>query len=99
VRQVLGIVLLLNAVAVIGAALTGNLPNWPPTQADIHVVDDQFAAVTRVLKRIFSKIPDSRAVSSTYRRICSPPTIAWSSDHGRKGKPSVYMSESERTPG
>jgi len=27
VRQVLGIVLLLNAVAVIGAALTGNLPN------------------------------------------------------------------------
>lgn len=38
-RQVLGIVLLLNAVAVIGAALTGNLPNWPPTQADIHVAE------------------------------------------------------------
>lgn len=36
-RQVIGIVLLLNAVAVIGAALTGNLPNWPPGQADIHV--------------------------------------------------------------
>jgi F-type H+-transporting ATPase subunit a len=39
VRQVIGIVLLLNAVAVIGAALTGNLPNWPPTQADIHVAE------------------------------------------------------------
>jgi F-type H+-transporting ATPase subunit a len=39
VRQVIGIVLLLNAVAVVGAALTGNLPNWPPTQADIHVAD------------------------------------------------------------
>jgi F-type H+-transporting ATPase subunit a len=39
VRQVIGIVLLLNAVAVIGAALTGNLPNWPPAQADIHVAD------------------------------------------------------------
>ncbi|HEV8654734.1 MAG TPA: F0F1 ATP synthase subunit A [Candidatus Limnocylindria bacterium] len=38
-RQVIGIVLLLNAVAVIGAALTGNLPNWPPTQADIHVAE------------------------------------------------------------
>ena len=38
-RQVLGFVLLLNAVAVIGAALTGNLPNWPPAQADIHVAE------------------------------------------------------------
>ncbi len=38
-RQVIGIVLLLNAVAVIGAALTGNLPNWPPGQADIHVAE------------------------------------------------------------
>ena len=38
-RQAIGIVLLLNAVAVIGAALTGNLPNWPPTQADIHVAE------------------------------------------------------------
>ena len=38
-RQVIGIVLLLNAVAVLGAALTGNLPNWPPTQADIHVAE------------------------------------------------------------
>lgn len=33
------VVLLLNAVAVIGAALTGNLPNWPPAQADIHVAE------------------------------------------------------------
>ncbi len=38
-RQVIGVVLLLNAVAVIGAALTGNLPNWPPAQADIHVAE------------------------------------------------------------
>lgn len=36
-RRVLMVVLLLNAVAVIGAAVTGNLPNWPPGQADIHV--------------------------------------------------------------
>jgi F-type H+-transporting ATPase subunit a len=33
------IVLLLNGVAVLGAALTGNLPNWPPGQADIHVAE------------------------------------------------------------
>jgi F-type H+-transporting ATPase subunit a len=39
VRQVIGIVLLLNGLAVVGAALTGNLPNWPPTQADIHVAE------------------------------------------------------------
>jgi F-type H+-transporting ATPase subunit a len=39
VRQVIGVVLLLNAIAVIGAALTGNLPNWPPGQADIHVAE------------------------------------------------------------
>jgi len=39
VRQVIGIVLLLNGIAVIGAALTGNLPNWPPGQADIHVAE------------------------------------------------------------
>ncbi len=38
-RQVISVVLLLNAVAVIGAALTGNLPNWPPGQADIHVAE------------------------------------------------------------
>ena len=38
-RQVIGIVLLLNGLAVVGAALTGNLPNWPPGQADIHVAE------------------------------------------------------------
>jgi F-type H+-transporting ATPase subunit a len=38
-RRILGVVITLNAVAVIGAALTGNLPNWPPTQHDIHVAD------------------------------------------------------------
>ena len=37
-RQVLMVVLLLNAVALIGAAVTGNLPaHWPPTQSDIAV--------------------------------------------------------------
>jgi len=38
-RGVIGLILLLNGVAVAGAALTGNLPNWPPGQADIHVAD------------------------------------------------------------
>lgn len=38
-RQLLTVVLVLNAVAVIGAAVTGKLPNWPPGQADIHVAD------------------------------------------------------------
>ena len=38
-RGVIGLVLLLNGAAVAGAALTGNLPNWPPGQADIHVAD------------------------------------------------------------
>jgi F-type H+-transporting ATPase subunit a len=33
------VVLLLNGIAVLGAALTGNLPNWPPGQADIHVAE------------------------------------------------------------
>jgi F-type H+-transporting ATPase subunit a len=45
VRQVLGIVLLLNAIAVIGAALTGNLPNWPPGQSDIHVAEQAGTAL------------------------------------------------------
>lgn len=38
-RQVLLTILLLNGVAVAVAAVTGNLPNWPPTQADIHIPD------------------------------------------------------------
>lgn len=33
------VVLLLNGIAVLGAAVTGNLPNWPPTQSDIHIPD------------------------------------------------------------
>jgi len=48
VRQVIGIVLLLNAVAVIGAALTGNLPNWPPAQADIHVAEQAGAPLVHL---------------------------------------------------
>jgi F-type H+-transporting ATPase subunit a len=39
VRQAIMVVLLLNGIAVLGAALTGNLPNWPPGQADIHVAE------------------------------------------------------------
>jgi len=38
-RGVIGVILLLNGAAVAGAALTGNLPNWPPGQSDIHVAD------------------------------------------------------------
>ena len=38
-RSVIGLVLLLNGIVVAGAALTHNLPNWPPGQADIHVAD------------------------------------------------------------
>lgn len=38
-RQALLFILTANAVAVIGAGLTGNLPNWPPGQNDIHVAD------------------------------------------------------------
>ena len=38
-RRLLIIVLVLNAAAIVGAALTGNLPNWPPGQADIHVAE------------------------------------------------------------
>jgi len=37
VRQLVGVILLLNGLAVVIAAVTGNLPNWPPGQADIHV--------------------------------------------------------------
>jgi len=38
-RGVIGVILLLNGAAVAVAALTGNLPNYPPSQADIHVAD------------------------------------------------------------
>jgi F-type H+-transporting ATPase subunit a len=33
------VVLLLNGIAIAVAAATGNLPNWPPGQADIHVAE------------------------------------------------------------
>jgi F-type H+-transporting ATPase subunit a len=33
------VVLLLNGIAIAIAAMTGNLPNWPPTQEDIHVAE------------------------------------------------------------
>src|SRR4051812_22655801 len=38
-RRLLIVVSLLNAAAIVIAAVTGNLPNWPPGQADIHVAD------------------------------------------------------------
>jgi F-type H+-transporting ATPase subunit a len=38
-RSVIGLILLLNGVVIAGAALTHNLPNWPPGQTDIHVAD------------------------------------------------------------
>ena len=41
-------VLLLNGLAVVGAALTGNLPNWPPGQTDIHVADQAGAPIIRL---------------------------------------------------
>ena len=38
-RGVLAVVAGVNLLAIALAALTGNLPNWLPTQADIHVAD------------------------------------------------------------
>jgi F-type H+-transporting ATPase subunit a len=38
-RGVIALVVAANVFVVMFAALTGNLPNWPPTQADIHVAD------------------------------------------------------------
>jgi F-type H+-transporting ATPase subunit a len=38
-RGVLAVVAGLNLLAIVLAVLTGNLPNWPPSQADIHVAD------------------------------------------------------------
>jgi F-type H+-transporting ATPase subunit a len=44
-RGVVGLILLLNGAVVVGAALTHNLPNWPPGQADIHVADQTGTAI------------------------------------------------------
>jgi F-type H+-transporting ATPase subunit a len=38
-RGVIGLILLVNGLVVAGAALTRNLPNWPPLQQDIHIAD------------------------------------------------------------
>lgn len=48
-RDVIGLVLTLNAVAVIGAFLTGNLPMWPPGQQDIHVVEQTGSPLIRIV--------------------------------------------------
>jgi hypothetical protein len=60
---------------------------------------DQSALTTRWWKRILRSMPYMLAVSFTYLRIAGPSAIAFASGHGRKRKPSVYMSESERMPG
>jgi F-type H+-transporting ATPase subunit a len=39
IRGVIAVVVGLNVLAIVVAALSGNLPNWPPGQADIHVAD------------------------------------------------------------
>jgi len=38
-RSVIGLILLLNGAVIAGAAITHNLPNWPPGQTDIHIAD------------------------------------------------------------
>jgi F-type H+-transporting ATPase subunit a len=38
-RWVIGLILLLNGAVVLMAALTGNLPHWPPGETDIHVAE------------------------------------------------------------
>ena len=75
-RQAIGIVLLLNAVAVIGAALTGNLPNWPPTQADIHVAEQ---AGTPLIHLGGEAAPSSGGVISIWNDISISNSIftAW----------------------
>lgn len=42
------VVLLLNGIAIAVAAATGNLPNWPPTQADIHIPDQAGAPIVHI---------------------------------------------------
>jgi F-type H+-transporting ATPase subunit a len=76
VRQVIGIVLLLNAVAVIGAALTGNLPNWPPGQHDIHVAEQ---AGTPILHLAGDTHPSAGGVISIWNDISISNSIftAW----------------------
>jgi F-type H+-transporting ATPase subunit a len=38
-RGVIALIVGANLLVIILAAVTGNLPNWPPTQADIHIPD------------------------------------------------------------
>ena len=42
------VVLLLNGLAVAIAAATGNLPHWPPGQADIHVAEQAGTPIIRL---------------------------------------------------
>lgn len=47
-RTIVGLVLLINGFVVAGAAVTGNLPHWPPGQQDIHIADQTGAAIIRI---------------------------------------------------
>ena len=38
-RGVIALIVGANLLVIVLAAITGNLPNWPPTQADIHIPD------------------------------------------------------------
>ncbi len=60
---------------------------------------DQRAPTARLPYRIFRSIPYSAAVSWMYARIDGPSAMAFGFFHGRNGKPSVCMSESDRMPG
>jgi F-type H+-transporting ATPase subunit a len=47
-REVVGLVLSINAVVVVLAFLTGNLPSWPPGPDDIHVPEQTGAPLIRI---------------------------------------------------
>jgi F-type H+-transporting ATPase subunit a len=76
VRRILGVVITLNAVAVIGAVLTGNLPNWPPTQHDIHVAEQ---IGTPLIHLAGDERPSSGGVISIWNDVSISNTIltAW----------------------
>src|SRR5271168_2889438 len=61
--------------------------------------DDQLAELTLCLNWTFLSMPYMEADSLTYLMISGPSAMAFSSVHGRHGKPKVYRSESERIPG
>ncbi len=77
---------------------------WPVLASSTSTVHraasvDQRARTTLWSYRIRSSMPCSFAVSCRYARMDGPSAMAFPSFHGRKEKPRVYMSESERMPG